>query len=116
MSKHMIYLAAAAWANGGTLRRAVLRDADLSGAVLRGAKYRDDTLAALIAAAERMDGYTFHLFRLEDGSHMVMAGCRWFAVDEYRAHVAKEYPDTDKARETLDILDYFEKRIAAKNV
>ena len=101
---------------GADLRGADLRGADLSGANLSGAKYQDDTFDAPIAAAERMDGYAFHLFRLEDGSHKLLAGCRWFTIPEYRAHVAKEYPDTDKARETLDILDYFEKRIAAKNV
>jgi len=122
-NKHMAYLAAVAWANGGTLIDADLSEANLRGAVLigavligadlRGAKYQDDTLAARIAAADRMDGYTFHMFRLDDGSHKVMAGCRWLAIPEYRAHVAKEYPDTTKARETLDILDYFEKRIAA---
>ncbi len=128
MNKHITYLAAVAWANGGTLRGANLsgadlRGADLSGADLRGAnlrdanlrdaKYEEDTLATLIAAAERMDGYTFHLFRLKDGSHKVMAGCRWFTIPEYRAHVAKEYPGTDKARETLDILDFFELRAGA---
>jgi len=131
MSKHMIYLAAVAWANGGTLRDADLIGADLHGADLPGAnlygaylrgadlcgaKYQDDTLNALIAAAERMDGYDFRLFRLQDGVHKIMAGCRWLTIPEYRAHVAKKYPDTVKARETLDILDYFEKRIAAKNV
>jgi uncharacterized protein YjbI with pentapeptide repeats len=166
----MAYLAAVAWANGGTLRHADLRDAylrhadlraaalfganlraaalfganlrganlrganlsgadlsgadlsgadlssadlsgaDLSGANLSGAKYQDDTLAACIAAANRMDGYAFHLFRLTDGSHKVLAGCRWFTIPDYRAHVAAEYPDTDKARETLDILDFFDGR------
>ena len=75
----MAHLAAVAWANGGTLNRANLRGAnlrgadlsganlfraDLSGADLSGAEYRDDTLAARVAAADRMDGYTFHLFRL----------------------------------------------------
>jgi len=178
MNKHIIYLAAVAWANGGTLsgadlsdadlsgadlsgavlrdavlRGAVLRGADLSGAVLsradlsgadlsravlrdadlrgadlsradlsgadlsradlRGAKYQDDTLAVRIAAADRMDGYAFHLFRLEDGSHKVTAGCRWFTIPEYRSHVAAEYPDTPKARETLDILEFFERRAGA---
>jgi hypothetical protein len=167
MNKHITYLAAVAWANGGTLIGADLRGANLiganlidanlidanliganlrdanliganliganliganlidanlidanlsganlSGANLSGAKYEDDTLAACIAAANRMDGYAFHLFRLTDGSHKVMAGCRWFTIPEYRAHVAKEYPDTDKARETLDILDYFERKLA----
>ena len=133
MNTHMAYLAAVAWANGGTLRgadlfgaslrnarlfKADLRGAALSGANLhradlRGAKYQDDTLSVLIAVAGRMDGYTFHLFRLEDGTHKVMAGCRWFTVEEYRAHIAAEYPGTDKAYETRDILDFFERRAGA---
>jgi hypothetical protein len=123
MNKHIIYLAAVAWANGGTLSGADLSDADLSRADLsgadlsradlRGAKYQDDTLAVRIAAADRMDGYAFHLFRLEDGSHKVTAGCRWFTIPEYRSHVAAEYPDTPKARETLDILEFFERRAGA---
>lgn len=69
------------------------------------------TEAKSVASAERGDGYAFHLFRLKDGSHKVMAGCRWLTIPDYRAHVAAEYPDTDKARETLGILDYFERRI-----
>ena len=101
---------------GANLWGADLWGANLWGADLGGAKYGDDTLSARIATAERMDGHTFHLFSLKDGSHKVMAGCRWMTVDEYRAHVAAEYPDTDKARETLDILDYFEKRIGDQNV
>lgn len=32
---------------------------------------------------------------------------RDMAIADYRAHVANEYPKTDKARETLRILDYF---------
>ena len=135
MNKHMIYLAAVAWANGGTLRDANLWDANLRGANLRGAdlrdanlwganlwdadlrgaKYGDDTLAAYVTSADRRD-HEFRLFHIADGSHKVMAGCRWMTVSDYRAHVAAEYPDTDKARETLDILDYFEKRIEAQNV
>ncbi len=147
-NSRMTFLAAVAWANGGTLNRAYLRNADLRGAdlsgadlsgayltgadlsganlrgayltgadlrgaYLRNAKHRDATLADLISTAERLDGYTFHLFRLTDGSHKVMAGCRWFTIPEYRAHVAAEYPGTDKARETLDILDFFERRAGA---
>ena len=133
MNKHLAHLAVVAWVNGGTLwgadlqgaslRGANLRGADLwganlqganlRGASLRGAKTGDDTLSARIAAAERMDGYDFILFRLEDGSHKVAAGCRWFTIPAYRAHVATEYPGTDKARETLDILDFFERRAGA---
>jgi len=103
--------------SGANLGDANLGDAYLRGANLSGAKYQDDTpaarIAARIAAAERLDGYTFHLFRLENGSHKVMAGCRWFTIPEYRAHVAKQYPGTDKARETLDILDFFERMAGA---
>jgi hypothetical protein len=123
VNRHLAHLAVVAWANGGTLRGADLwgadlrdadlRDADLWGANLRGVKYQDDTIDARVAAAERMDRYAFILFRLEDGSHKVMAGCRWFTVPDYRAHVAAEYPGTDKARETLDILDFFERRAGA---
>ncbi|WP_296489997.1 pentapeptide repeat-containing protein [Phenylobacterium sp.] len=131
MNLHLAHLAAAAWASGGTLRRADLRGAnlrraDLRGANLRGANLRGadlvranlrgadlvgDTLAAYVTSADRRD-YEFRLFRLADGSHKVMAGCRWMTILDYRAHVAAEYPGTDKARETLDILDYFEKRAA----
>ncbi len=106
MNLHLAHLAAVALANGGTLWRA-----DLVGANLLGAKYGDDTLAAYVTSADRRD-YEFRLFRLADGSHKVLAGCRWMTILDYRAHVAAEYPDTDKARETLDILDYFERRLA----
>ena len=106
MSRALAHLAAVAWANFGTLW-----GADLWGADLRGADLWGDTLAAYVTSADRRD-YEFRLFRLEDGSHKVLAGCRWMTILDYRAHVAAEYPDTDKARETLDILDYFERRLA----
>jgi uncharacterized protein YjbI with pentapeptide repeats len=141
MNLHLAHLAGVAWANGGTLsganlrganlrgadlRRANLRGAnlwgadlwgadlrgaDLSGANLSGAKYGDDTIAAYVTSADRRD-YEFLLFHIADGSHKVMAGCRWFTIPDYRAHVAAEYPGTAKARETLDILDYFERKLA----
>jgi len=152
MNPHLAHLAAVAWANGGTLRRADLRRANLWGADLRGAdlgsadlrganlwgadlagadlrganltgadlaganlgranlrgaKYGDDTLDAYVASADRED-YVFRLLRLADGSHKVIAGCRWMTIPDYREHVAAEYPDTPKARQTLAILDYFE--------
>jgi hypothetical protein len=34
----------------------------------------------------------------------------------YRAHIVKEYPDTDKAQETVDILDFIEARCRALGV
>ena len=93
------------------LRGASLQRANLQGANLREANYDDDTLAAYVTTVGRGD-YDFRLFRLADGSHKVMAGCRWLTIPDYRAHVAAKYPDTDTARKTLDILDYFERRVA----
>ena len=93
---------------GADLWGANLRGADLQGANLYGAKIGDDILDRLIAVFERMDGYSFHAFRLDTGATKIKAGCRWMTPKEYRAHVAREYPGTDKAAETLAIIRYIE--------
>lgn len=49
--------------------------------------------------------------RFEDGSHVIRAGCRTKTLDDYREHIGTEYPDTDKARETLAILAFLESRL-----
>jgi hypothetical protein len=93
------------------LRGAYLRGADLTGAYLTGEK-----IARLVGQAERLtpgDQYTFYAFELEVGGVKVHAGCRWFTIPEFRAHVAREYPGTDKAEETLAILDFIERRAVA---
>jgi hypothetical protein len=93
-----------------TLSKADLARADLSGANLYGATIDADKLDRLLARATRViDGHEFFLFALQEGPSKVKAGCRWMAVADYRAHVAANYPDTSKARETLNILDYFTK-------
>ena len=94
------------------LSGANLSGADLSGADLSGARIKDSEINSLIASASRLDGYTFVAFRLSDGTVKIMAGCRWMTPDEYRAHVSAEYPNTDKATETLDIIDFIERRAA----
>ena len=93
---------------GADLTMANLTRADLYGADLRGATIGDDKLDRLLARATRLDGHEFFLFALQDGSTKIKAGCRWVTISEYCAHVAKKYPDTDKARETLRILNFFE--------
>jgi hypothetical protein len=66
-------------------------------------------LDRLLARAMRVsDGHEFFLFALQDGPPKIIAGCRWMTIADYRAHVAANYPDTDKARETLKILNYCE--------
>ena len=99
---------------GAYLRGAYLRGADLGGAYLSGANlsgaYLSDDVKAtsIIASAVRFeDQYQFFLWRTECG-HVITAGCRQMTIAEYRRHVAEDYADTPKAKETLRILDYFE--------
>ena len=98
---------------GADLDGASLARADLDGASLARAKIRDHTIGKLIARAGRMDGYEFLIFATDLGN-IIRAGCRTFTMDEFRAHVAAEYPGTDKARETLDILAFFEARLVGQ--
>ena len=91
---------------------AVLTGADLTGADLRGAVLRGEKITRLFASANRLDGYTFNGFEMEAGGVKINAGCRWFTPAQFRAHVAASYPDTDKARETLRLIDFIEGRAA----
>lgn len=98
---------------GADLARANLDGADLAGANLDGANVRGERVSRVIARLSReIDPYSFVAFELQAGGVKVLAGCRWFTVAEYRAHVAADYPDTDKATETARILDYIEARAA----
>jgi len=95
------------------LSDANLRGANLSGADLRGAYLSGaDKIDRLLAAVQRLDGYTFHAWRLTDGRVMIVAGCRYFTPDQFRAHVAAEYPETPKAIETLSIIEHIERMAA----
>ena len=95
-----------------------LSGADLSGAVLSDAVLSGEKVTRILASANRLDGYTFYAFELEAGGVKISAGCRWFTVAEFRAHILDEYPDTDtdKARETGDILDFIEARCRSLGV
>lgn len=93
---------------GANLTRANLTGANLTRANLRGATIDTDKLDRLLARATRLDGHEFFLFALQEGSPKIMAGCRWMTIAEYRDHVARMYPDTNQARETLRILDFFQ--------
>ena len=92
--------------NGAVLRDADLSGADLRDADLRGAVLSGDKLVKWIAEARRGDGYSFIALLTERNGVKIKAGCRWFTEAEFRAHVAANYLGTDKATETLAILDY----------
>ena len=94
------------------LRGAVLTGADLTGAVLIGEK-----ITRLFARLDRqVDPHSFAAMELEAGGYKILAGCRWFSDAEFRAHVAAKYPDTDKAVETLTILDFIASRAVALGI
>lgn len=99
--------------------RADLRDAYLHGALLRGADLRDAYLRwaikiiRLICRIDRSDDYLFLGFSTKSGL-MIKAGCRLLSPDDYRAHIAKQYPGTPKATETLRIIKYIEECAAAE--
>jgi hypothetical protein len=100
---------------GANLSGANLIGADLSGANLSGANLIGEKIKRILASVQRIsDGYTFNLFDMEIGPPKIVAGCRFMTIDAYAAHVAAEYPDTPKARETLRILDYFGEVVAAE--
>ena len=103
---------------GADLARANLAGANLDGAYLDGAYLAGADLDGAkiirkVAQIRRDDGYEFIAFALDDGRLFVCAGCRSMTVEAFRAHVAKEYPETDKAIETLAILDFIDARHAA---
>ena len=104
---------------GADLRGAYLGGADLGGAYLGGANLRgadlggERKITGLIARITRIiDPYEFFAWRTDKGD-FIKAGCRFMTVDEFRRHVAKEYPGTPKAEETLAILDFIESRFKA---
>jgi len=101
--------------SGANLRGAYLSGADLSDAYLSGADLSGEKIKRILASVSRINGgYTFNLFDMEAGPPKIVAGCRFMTIDAYRAHVASEYPDTAKARETLRILDFFAATVAAE--
>ena len=67
-----------------------------------------------ITSATRSDGYTFTLLRMKDKSWRVTAGCRFFTMDEGRAHWTTTRGGTTLGVESLAILDFFAAVIATE--
>jgi len=98
------------------LTRAVLTGADLSGARLTRADLTDadltdavlhgTTIERLLRRATRADGYEFILWDCQEG-FFIAAGCRWFTLDEARQHWTATRAGTPLGDETMDILDFF---------
>ncbi len=98
---------------GAHLDGASLVGAHLDGARLDGALVFDKKVKRLVAIVSRIqDPYVFHAFETEADGVWIRAGCRWFSLEQYRAHTAT-YSDEIKQAETRDILDFIECRAVA---
>ena len=89
---------------------ALKNGADLSGANLSRAKIK-----SLVARVTRIiEPYEFLAFQTEDDKCVIVAGCHGpWTVEEHRAHIAENYPNTPKSEETLAILGFIEERAKA---
>ena len=98
---------------GAYLTGANLTGANLTGAYLTGANLAGVKIKRLVTIVQRMhEPYQFTAWDTDQGVRIV-AGCRNFSPEEYRAHVAATYPDAPKAEETLAIIAFIEARAAA---
>lgn len=101
--------------SGLAVKVAVKSRANLSRANLSGANLYGEKMKRILASVLRTnDGYTFNLCEMQKGPPKIVAGCRFMTIDAYVDHVAKRYPYTAKARETLRILDLFRETVAAE--
>ena len=67
------------------------------------------SVIGFVYIGQRSDGYRFHAV-YANKHWRIKAGCHNKTIDEYRAHVESYYCET-KRQETLDLLDFAEKRI-----
>lgn len=88
---------------GAIFNKAHMGNADLTGANLD----LDIEIVRLVGRATRSDDFEFLCFETNEGL-IIKAGCRLMSPGDYRAHVAKEYPGTPKAKETMMIIKYLE--------
>jgi hypothetical protein len=106
--------------SGANLSGANLSGANLSGANLSGADLsRADLSWANLSRADlsradlrviggRSDGYFFYLIR-EPDRLMIRAGCRYFTIDEGRAHWTATRGGTPLGEESLALCDHAER-------
>jgi uncharacterized protein YjbI with pentapeptide repeats len=86
-----------------------LRGSDLSYSDLRGSNLRGTI--GFVYIGQRSDGYQFHaVYDAEKKQWFIRSGCRYMTIPEYRLHTLSYYEEI-KRQETLDLLDFAEKRI-----
>ena len=73
-------------------------------------------ITSQICAAQRSDGYLFII--APDKNHVlrIMAGCRYFTIEEAREHWTKTRGGTPLGNETFAILDFLERAAAIRKL
>ena len=94
---------------GANLTHAILTDAILRGANLIGTNLND--AKGVIKVGTSADNYGFFGVAHADGP-MVKAGCRWFALEQARAHWQETRGGTDLGDERLRFVDMIERHFA----
>ena len=96
---------------GANLRGADLSLANLSRADLRGANLSRANLrgAGIIDCGQRSDGYQFFIHATARDQPMLIAGCRYFTLEQARKHWAKTRPEGERlGDESRALLDHGE--------
>jgi len=92
------------------LRGSNLRGSNLSYSNLRGSDLRGSTGQHYIT--QRTDGYQFFLVLDESEKWMILAGCQYMSIEDYRKHT-ESYDSEEKRTETNLILDFAEAKLNA---
>ena len=71
--------------------------------------FGDARVAIRIICATRSDGYTFVVAPDLSGAIRIIAGCRYFTIDEAREHWRRTRGGTPLGEESLAIVDHLER-------
>jgi carbonic anhydrase/acetyltransferase-like protein (isoleucine patch superfamily) len=74
--------------------------------------YGDAWVSGEIIVATRSDGYTFLVAPTSTDGLRIIAGCRYFTIDEARAHWTDTRGGTQLGDESLAIVDHLERMAA----
>ena len=109
LRKHSLWLKGEEGGEKADLSGSDLSGSNLSGSNLSGSNLRGSI--GLVYIGQRTDGYQFYaVYNENDKQWYIRAGCRYKTIAEYREH-ALTYECDIKRQETLDLLDFAEKRI-----
>jgi hypothetical protein len=69
--------------------------------------YGNARVSEPLTTINRSDGYTFIYVPCADGKHRILAGCRYFTMEEAKTHWIDYRGGTPLGDETMKILAFF---------